>query len=557
MKKFLLFVILLILLASLTNAQVFAQEYSFNLQEGIVDLFINSDGTARIEYNYRFQNDSFGAPIEFVDLAFPSYAVVEPINISATIDGQPVSYISLGEYQGEGQGVAIALGEGTIPAGQSGTFNAVLDNVKGLVFQDNQDPEYASFEFSPAYFSTANGTTSWIVSFHLPEGVQPEEPRWHASPSGWPPEPETYLDEKGRVTYTWINENARGDREYQFGVSFPSRVLPTGVVRTPDVAQALETSWETIFNFGIWFCCFGFFGVIIFLSYRSTTRRKLQYLPPKIAIEGHGIKRGLTAVEAALLLEQPMDKILTMILFSVIKKGAAEVVTKDPLDLKVDDPLPEGLYPYEEAFLKAFKTSPASRKKELQQVMIDLIQNLSNKMKGFSRKETVAYYQDIVKKAWTQVEAAETPEVKSEKYNEMLEWTMLDKDYDDRTRRVFGPGPVFVPVWWGRYDPTYRPSTSIPQTAAPSAPSGGGFTTPTLPGSAFAGSIVGGVQNFSSKVVGSISDFTGSITNKTNPVPVSSGKSYGGSRSGGGSSCACACACACAGCACACAGGGR
>ena len=66
----------------------------------------------------------------------------------------------------------------------------------------------------------------------------------------------------------------------------------------------------------------------------SNSRRKRQYLPPKISIEGHGIKRGLTAVEAAILLEEPLDKIMTMILFSVIKKNAAEVITRDPLEIK-------------------------------------------------------------------------------------------------------------------------------------------------------------------------------------------------------------------------------
>jgi len=52
-------------------------------------------------------------------------------------------------------------------------------------------------------------------------------------------------------------------------------------------------------------------------------------------MEGHGIKRGLTAVEAAVLMQQPMDKIFTMILFGLLKKGAAEVVTKEPLELKI------------------------------------------------------------------------------------------------------------------------------------------------------------------------------------------------------------------------------
>lgn len=186
-------------------------------------------------------------------------------------------------------------------------------------------------------------------------------------------------------------------------------------------------------------------------------------------------------------------------------------------------------------------------------MMVDLVKSLAGKMKGFSRRETIAYYKDIVQKAWQQVEAAGTPEVKSEKFSQNLEWTMLDEDYDDRTRRTFGPGPVIVPTWWPRYDPTYGRSVGGAPVSIPSSGSGGGFTMPTLPGSSFAGSIVTGVQNFSSNVVGNITDFTGGITNKTNPVPVSTSSRGGGGRSGGG----CACACACAGCACACAGGGR
>jgi hypothetical protein len=181
------------------------------------------------------------------------------------------------------------------------------------------------------------------------------------------------------------------------------------------------------------------------------------------------------------------------------------------------------------------------------------VKNVSAKMKGFSRKETIAYYRSIMEKAWSQVEAAGTPEVKSQKFDEVMEWTMLDKDYDDHTRRVFTGGPVFVPMWWGRYDPVYRGGMASRPVSTPSV-GGGGLSLPHLPGSDFAASMVNGVQDFSAKVVGNLTDFTSGVTTKTNPVPVStsSGRSSGG-RSGGG----CACACACAGCACACAGGGR
>jgi hypothetical protein len=175
-------------------------------------------------------------------------------------------------------------------------------------------------------------------------------------------------------------------------------------------------------------------------------------------------------------------------------------------------------------------------------------------MRGFSRKETIEYYKAINERAWKQIEASDTPEVKSQMYEEALEWTMLDKGYDERARRTL-TGPVVVPTWWGRYDPAYRPSASTV-----SAPSGGmpAMTstqgrgpTGTIPGASFAASVVTGAQNFSSKVIGDLGGFTSKVTNVTNPPPPPSRS--GGSRSGGG----CACACACAGCACACAGGGR
>jgi len=185
-------------------------------------------------------------------------------------------------------------------------------------------------------------------------------------------------------------------------------------------------------------------------------------------------------------------------------------------------------------------------------MVIALVRNVTEKMKGFSRQETVAYYREITKRAWEQVEAADTPEVKSQKYEEVMEWTMLDKNYGDRTEEVFRNTPIFIPTWWGHYDPGYGKISTKPG-GVPASIGGGGSR---IPGADFAASMATGVQSFSGKVVGNINDFTSSITSITNPPPkVSTTSSKGGYKGGGGFSCACACACA--GCACACAGGGR
>ena len=219
-------------------------------------------------------------------------------------------------------------------------------------------------------------------------------------------------------------------------------------------------------------------------------------------------------------------------------------------------------------FLEAFDKQGAARRKAIQDMVVGLVGIVSSKMKGFSRQETVAYYKEITNRAWKQVEAAQTPEVKSAKFDEVMEWTMLDRKYDDRTRETFGSGPVTVPTWWWRFDPRLpRPvatpiSGGRPIATAGGAPSAGPVSLPTLPGATFAASLVNGVQGFAGSVVGNLTDFTRGVTNRTNPIPVttSSNRSTwkgGGGGSSGGRSCACACACACAGCACACAGGGR
>jgi hypothetical protein len=481
-------------------------------------------------------------------------------SIRADINGNPLSISS--DFQGTGgEGFVVEMGPYAIPPGQTGTVHVFVGRVENVLYPDENDENYASAVFAPAYFipDVVTGTTDLSVTYHLPPGVQPEEPRWHAAPSGFPSEPQAGFDSDGRITYTWSNPNASPSRQYTFGASFPKTYIPAGAIVTPpafNLGEAIASLASACAPIAF-FCFFAFmFLGVPLLSYLGDRRRKLQYMSPKIAIEGHGIKRGLTAVEAAILMEQPLDKVMTMILFGVVKKGAATVINRDPLQVQVTSPLPEGLHEYEQNFLSAVKEPEAkARRNALQEMTIKLIRSVSEKMKGFSRRETSEYYKRIMETAWEQVQKADTAEVQRAFFEQQLEWTMLDRDYDDRSRRVFH-GPVFVPWWWGNYDPTYR-------TGPISAPSGGTVSTPSqpsgtgrtsLPGADFAASVVGGVQTFSQKVIGNVNDFTSRVTNVTNPPPkpTSSGRSMGGGGSRG-----CACACACAGCACACAGGGR
>jgi hypothetical protein len=554
MKRRIILLLVTVLLL-VTTSSAAAQEYSFSLDQEIVHVLWNSDGTLALEYFFAFTNDTGVHVIDFVDVGMPN-GNYDFSSITADVDGHSLSISS--DFQGDGPyGFSVDMGAYAIPPGGSGHVHVVIGRITHMLYNDANEPQtYASGEFSPAYFTTAHGATDLTVVFYLPPNMQPGEPRYHMPGGGWPGNdaPQAAYDNQNRVTYTWHSAAANGYTQYTFGMSFPKQYVPASAIVQPSLWEQLGISPDTLISFGFFSCCgLLFFGVPL-LSVVNSRRRKMQYLPPKISIEGHGIKRGLTAVEAAILTEQPLDKVMTMILFGVVKKNAATVITRDPLKLQVVQPLPEGLHEYEKDFLLAFSDPNKIPKKGLQEMTINLVKSVGDKMKGFSRKETVEYYKSIMERAWQQIEAAGTPDVKSQMYDEALEWTMLDKNYDERTRRVF-TGPVFIPMWWGHYDPAYRPvTTGAPKMASVTPTTSGGRTS--LPGAAFAASVVGGVQNFSSKVIGDLTGFTNQVTQRTNPLPKST-SSGGWKSSGGGGGHSCACACACAGCACACAGGGR
>jgi hypothetical protein len=579
-KIFLLFILLFGMFAF--PISVTAQTYRFEVTVMEVEVYIEEDGSLSIWYLLDFQNRANADPIDFVDIGMPSSAYSLSA-IQAEVDGKPITEIESSPYVPNG--FALGLGADSIQPGQTGRVTVWIPGVRNVLSRyDSPDREnYTNFQFTPTWIDSEyekSTSTEYRFTVILPPGVGDDEGVYY-EPQRWPgsasPDDIGRTEAEGRIYYSWFTDNANAHTEYLFGAAFPNQYVPedTLITEPPQTTQPGIVSEPQGFipailsAIGGNICCFGFglvfiaiFGLSFYQGTIGANKRKMAYLPPKMKIEGNGIKRGLTAVEAAILMEQPMDKVLTMILFGTLKKEAATVIQQEPLEIELMEPLPEGLHPYEADFLNAFKLKGAQRRTAMQKMIVDLINSVSKKMKGFSHKETVAYYEDIMRRAWKMVEESDTPEVKSERYNQTMEWTMLDGDYQERTRRTFTTGPVFVPIWWPRYSPTYRRTiggtVSNPIPTRTTSAGGGRVSLPNIPGSNFAAGVINGATGMAAGVVGNLTSFTSDITTRTNPIPTTSTSGSGGFRGGGGGGgSSCACACACAGCACACAGGGR
>jgi hypothetical protein len=516
-------------------------DYSFSVDRNHVDVYIESSGLIKINYELTFSCDPSGDAIDIVDIGLPSDQYLIK-SARSDLDGSAVSEIKPSEYVHPG--LEVHLGGSKIPPGRSGTLHFYVECLDAL-YQDTKDNSYASFRFSPTWYGSeyTSGTTDLAVSFHFPKGVSPDETRWHDKQFDI-----TSRDSDGRIVFTWADPVASPSTQYMYGVSFPKKYLQSDAIvkKAPSTGGGGGGGGSSAGFIILLF--FAIFIIAIIGSSISQKKRLMQYMPPSLAIEGVGIKRGLTAVEAAVLLEKPLDKVCTMILFGLLRKRAVKVVKDRPLRLEVAEKSPEGLYDYETAVLGAIDNKGGIAEGKLAKAVVSLIKSTNEKMKGFSRRETKEYYNSIVNKAWEQVKSGETPEIASEALDKELEWLMADEKYDEKMRTSLGDRTLFWPVW-------LPAQSAAAPGAAPAATPGIGpsgiprVSVPSLPGADFANSVAKSIESFSHGLVSKVESFTSGVTKSTNPPPVSTSSG----RSGSG----CACACACAGCACACAGGGR
>ncbi len=580
-----IFCLFFTLLAALLTLNAAGADYSFKVPREETIVMLEPDGSMSISVEYEFQN--LGQALDFVDIGLPndSYSLRD---IQVKLNGEVNTRIKVtkADYSQSGllHGITLEMGSDSIPKGGSGTVEVIIPNLGKNIFDassetvDENEVKYVGFQFSPNYFGKkyVSGSTDFIFTLVYPVGTGPKQVYYY-SPENWPgpEEPDAWISEDDRVVYRWKYQSANAYSEYTFGGKYPKDILTT---TANIVVPSTSSSGSSDDSFGA--ICGGFIVLIgicavvwgfsrIGKESSSAPRSPRSYLPPQIKSDGEGIKRGLTAVEAAILLELDLERVISMILYGLSKKEVIAVKSQDPFEVDIADPLPSGLHDYELGFIEALKQdSMTEKKKKMRDTMHRLILSVTKKVEGFSLKETREYYKNICDKAWSQVEAAETNEMKSKLLGDNFGWAMLEAEPEKKIETVFSGYDMMPPSWWWRVDPGYRrsyspdPSSSGPSvssetkrsSASSSSSSGKPVSMPVLPGAMFIRSITDSARGLGTSMVGNMSQFKSTVKNKTNPEPVRS-YSSGGHSSGGGSSCACACACA--SCACACAGGGR
>ena len=537
-KRFcLLSVILALTVALAAVSLVSAQDRVYSFDHQWAQIFINQDGTIDLTYNVTLTLSS-GDNINFVQLGQPK----GDFTVGQAVDQYGHQLQASDSSSGNNYQVKVNLYQ-PLTAGNTIWFT-LTTNVANMIYNDTTNPGNFGMQFAPEWMSVPiNDVRIQIV---LPPNVTINDVKtlpdkfWNSTSTV-----------EGRTAVFWEIPVLQPNQQYPIGVSFPAQYLPNYTPTQPS-GIGLETLVALIVLPII---------AIIIIVMVVRVARKSTYSSPKVSMETLGIKRGLTAVEASYLMDLKPTQIVTEILYSLLQKRAVWAeATKPSLKLRVLSPYENKtgtaenpLRYYEIDFLNSLKADGTLDEEKLAHTVTFLRDTVEQKLRGYSRKDTVDYYRKIVTQAWTQVERAGTVELASNAYDEQLLWLMLDPNQKTRTEtvfrdRVFQPNPLWF-WWWYGYTiyhphPTYTPNVNAPtQSGKP----------PAIPGAEFANNIATAVENTSSNIVVNLEKFASSI------VPPPPKASHEPARHGADCVCACAacaCACACVSCACACAGGG-
>jgi len=522
---------LLLLAASFTLA--FSQGTEYEVERQWIQIWVNQDGSINLQYNLTVRCVSGSLGYFLIGQPNEHFTILSSTDIhGGTLNAESI-------IEGDNYQVKIYLAS-RIYAGESETV-LLLTKVDQMIWEDKTNPSNVGMQFLATYWPVT--VDDLRVGAVLPPSVPENEVR------NDPPWDNVVQTQDGLMIY-WERSYLQPDQQFKVGISFPKQYISKYYSEGFDFVSLLP------------FALVGFFAIAAAIPIVRMVRCQ-EYISPKIGIEALGVRRGLTAIEAASLLGVEPRRILTMVVFSLMRKNALEVQRElDAAEgapsrlifIRVPMADPRGLRWYETDFLDCIGQGGVADERALAALIVHIRDVVDQNIRGYCREETIHYYRGIVEKAWEQVSAAGTPELVAQTFADQLDWLSLDPKMRERSGDIAARMPGYVlPGYWC---PLWiHISSPVPLPPPPTAGAGPQVANQPIPMVEFANSAVSTIEKTSNSIVINVERFMALAAQRPpSQMPRAPPVSH---RSGCVCACAsCACACACVSCACACASGG-
>ncbi|HHD15720.1 MAG TPA: hypothetical protein ENK47_03330, partial [Euryarchaeota archaeon] len=414
-----------------------AIDYEFSVDSEEVRIKVLTDGRAVIRYILHFTN--YGTGFDVVDIGMPNHKFdLDSAHATVTVkrshsrilhqDTDPKIKRSWYVYPG----VEVHVNAGDEPI-------IILDfsiTCDWMVWESPNNKDLASVQFRPTWFGSSyqiGPTRKLAISINLPvpmsdaNSVIPDERGW-----------DTISSNDYGVLLNWTFYD-KSPEDIESGYTDVGCAFPKGYVDNY-YRKNLWVSFQFFIHDVIgmvWMnkevscICGGLISVSIFvgLLLAFSMRRSKDYFRPSISPPGAPPRTGLTAPEAALVLELPLDRVVEMIVFGMLRKGAI-TTWKDDEKLRITkkwrDVLTEK---YELDLYDAVDDDGRIDRWKLESTLEDMIKETERKMRGFSLRKTKDHYRNIVKMAWKEIENCSSLEEMDLAIERNGDWLPLDKEY--------------------------------------------------------------------------------------------------------------------------------
>jgi hypothetical protein len=284
--RFLIFLILAtvcIPVISYTNASIFAdvnQTVTYLIDKEWVTIWINEDASIELLYNITITYESNAQGWIIVGMPASGFYIDSVTNL----EGTQLTYNDLSS--GSNYQIEAYFGRSMSPGDQDTVI--IRAGVPNMVFVDEMNEGNVGMQFTPTYFPEE--VLNLRVAIVPPEGVTEEEIKTS--------EPAFFTTIDGAFAVFWEENNLLPNTQQTFGISIPETYV---TLPSTDSDADLWTFLALILVV---------IGGVVTLILILRRRRKENYEKPKISIEALGPRRGLTAVEAAVVVHTNPAKVL-------------------------------------------------------------------------------------------------------------------------------------------------------------------------------------------------------------------------------------------------------
>lgn len=458
--------------------------------------------------------------------------------VSSVVDEDGKS-VKFGTRSSGGEYVVNLSGFSIKPGSKKGF--TITASIPQFVTKDSRNEGYVTMQYSPGWWTAPVAVQD--IAVILPGKVEKSEIK--TGSRLWDGISQL---ESGAYVVSWQFRDLGRDEKVSVNIGVPDKYMKLpAVVKPAEPALPPQQYVRPGPNLSSGFGVFAVFVIGLIAVAAAVNRNREEYSPPQVSMEGVGVNETLSPVEASVLLRQPPEKTLTLLLFSMVKKGYVRVTSQDPL--KVAIVYERDLSEAERLYLEAVDRATGEvHGANLAPCFKYLAASVNEKMRPYCRKETEEFYRGVIRRAWDDVVSAETPEIRLSNMDRSMLWLMQDEERMQAAERELpresGEREEVYPDWWMMGFLMGRPF---------------GYPYYMWPGivygnySGLSGSLLDSGDQAQFR---SISEQIFSPATAKRPGRVGGG---GGSAGHGGftpPSCACACACVSCACACACAGGG-